>query len=125
MADYTFSGDDAEFLDEIRSALANIDATRIPDETILQQRDRVTAPHLNDELGADQQGAFDDALIVYTAEKAFDSWMTKTRFDDADLQIKVNPTQYREGLKERTDDVFERVGVSRPGQRPTVSFRTL
>lgn len=125
MADYTFSGPDSEFIDEVRAALAEIDATRIPDGTIEQQRKRVAAPHINNQLGPDQQNAFDDALVFYTAEKAFDSWLTTVRFDDADLQIKVNPEHYREGLQERTDAVFDRIGITRPGERATVSWEAL
>jgi len=114
MADYTYSDSDPEFRSEVRDALAQIDATQIPDATIDQKRARIAAPHLTDQLENGQQRLFDDALILFTAELAFKGWLTETRYDDNDIQVKVNVEQYTADLEEQTNMVFARGDITRP-----------
>lgn len=120
MSDLTTSLEEANFLTEVRDALAGIDASKIPDDTITQARDRVVEPLLND-IGtytASDQTKFDNASIMWTAEMSFDAWMTFTRLRDREIEAFVDPKAYKEMLKSRTDKVLGVLDVQRPPDVP-------
>ena len=98
-----------------------MDSSKIPDNTIEQQADRFVVPVLNDigdYAGPDDQDAFDNAVIAYTAERAFASWLTFTRLRDREIETFLDPEQYMEDLKERTNNSLKVLGATRPPQIP-------
>ena len=110
---------DTDFVTEVRDALAGLDASKIPDDTILQAKDRFVEPLLNEVTGASpNQEHFDNACIAWTAEKAFDAWMTFTRLRDSELELFTDPEAYRAKLKERTDNALYVLDATRPPQTP-------
>ena len=120
MTDLETSLTDEDFLQEVRDSLAGLDSSKIPDDTILQARDRIVEPLLNDAkvYTQDDQDAFDNASIVWSAEFAFDAWMSFTRLRDAEVEAYVDPGAYKEQLESRTNKVLGVLGVTRPPDIP-------
>lgn len=115
----SWSGSDSEFITEVRDALAGLDTTKIPDDTITQSRDRIASPALNDMTGSDpDQDYFDNALIMWTAELSFQAWLTFTRLRDREIEVFTNPDGYKKDLKTRTNQAFRVLGVTRPSEIP-------
>lgn len=106
---------DTKFEDEVRDAMAGIDASKIPADTILQQRDRFCEPVVNKQSNRElTQDEFDTAVIAFTAERSFKSWLSKRRMADADLQVSAKPTQLKKDLEERANEIFALFDISRP-----------
>lgn len=121
MTDLETSLSDSEFITEVRNSLAGLDTTQIPDDTITQTRDRFVEPLLNDSsvvFQQEDQDAFDNASIVWTAELAFKAWMTYTRLRDAEVEAYVDPSRYQSNLESRTDQSLGILGVTRPPDVP-------
>lgn len=113
----TLSND--EIVDEVRTALAGIDSSSIPDDTIVQAKNRFVVPLLQDLASPNvDQKQFDNAVIAYTAEKSFDAWFNFTRLRDSDLEAYQNPEQYKEKLIERTNNALFVINVTRPPEVP-------
>lgn len=120
MTDLETSLADSEFIDEVRNSLAGLDASKIPDDTIIQTKDRVVEPLLNDlkDFQTDEQDAFDNASIMWSAEFSYDAWMTFSRLRDREVEAYVDPKGYKEQLKVRTNQVLSVLGVTRPSDIP-------
>jgi hypothetical protein len=121
MASLDTSLNDADFIDEVRDALAGLGTSKIPDNTIIQARERVVEPALNnigDYQDPEDQDAFDNASIMWTAEKAFDAWLVFTRLRDREVEAYTNPSQYKAQLESRTNLILDILGVSRPPDLP-------
>lgn len=114
----TVSLSDSDFRDEIRDALAGLDSTKVPDDTIDQTKDKLIEPLLDDLTSSPDQDLFDNAAIYWTAEKAFDAWLTFTRLRDREIETFIDAEQYRNQLKERTDNSLFLLDVTRPPQIP-------
>jgi hypothetical protein len=121
MVDLEVSISESEFVSEVRTALAGIDSSKIPDDTITQAKNRFVEPLLND-IGnyedPDDQDAFDNAAVSWTAEMAFDAWLVYTRLRDAEVEAYTDPRQYKRQLESRTDKVLGVLGVTRPPDVP-------
>jgi len=119
MTDPTSTLTDQELVEEVRSALAGIDAGSIPDDTIIQAKDRFVLPILQKLLtdNVDQEN-FDNAVVAWTAEKSFDAWLTYTRLRDSNLETYTDPQAYKEDLRERTNNALYVVDVTRPPEVP-------
>jgi len=121
MASLDTSLSDAEFIDEVRDALAGLDDSKIPDDTIIQARERVVEPalnHIGEYQDPEDQEIFNSASIMWTAETAFDAWMVFTRLRDREVEAYTNPEQYKEQLEERTNLLLDILGVTRPPDMP-------
>lgn len=110
---------DSDLIDEVRTALGEIDSTKVPDDTITQTADRFVVPLLDDISPNDvDQDSFDNAVIAMTAEVAFSSWLTITRLGDAEIQAYIDPEQYLSQLKEKTNFALRQVNTTRPPEVP-------
>jgi hypothetical protein len=120
MTDLSVSLPEAEFISEVRTAMAGIDISKIPDDTITQAKERFVVPMLNDigDYESEDQDAFDNAAIAWTAELAFDAWLTYTRLRDAEVEAYTDPRAYKKDLKSRTNKVLGVLGVRRPPDTP-------
>jgi len=119
MTDPTSTLTDQELVEEVRSALAGIDAGSIPDDTIIQAKDRFVLPILQKLLTDNvDQDNFDNAVVAWTAEKSFDAWLTYTRLRDSNLETYTDPQAYKEDLRERTNNALYVVDVTRPPEVP-------
>jgi len=109
-----------EFTNEVRNALAGLNSSKIPDNTILQAKNRVVEPLLNDARSyeASDQDAFDNASVMWSAEFAFDAWLTFTRLRDAEIGTYVDPDSYKEDLENRTNQVLGVLDITRPPEIP-------
>lgn len=119
MTDPTSTLTDTELVQEVRSALAGIDAGSIPDDTIIQAKDRFVLPILQKLLtdNVDQKN-FDNAIVAWTAEKSFDAWLTYSRLRDSNLETYTDPDSYKEDLVERTNNALYVVDTTRPPETP-------
>lgn len=121
MAELSISLTDADFVSEVRDALAGLDASKVPDSTILQTGKRVVTPLLNDNtssLSSNNQDAFDTAAIMWTAEMSFGAWLTFTRLRDREIEVYTDPANYKENLQERTNYALQGLDASRPPEIP-------
>jgi len=119
MTDPTSTLTDQELVEEVRSALAGIDAGSIPDDTIIQAKDRFVLPILQKLLTDNvDQDNFDNAVVAWTAEKSFNAWLTFTRLRDSNLETYTDPQAYKEDLRERTNNALYVVDVTRPPEVP-------
>jgi hypothetical protein len=121
MADLDTSLTDGELIDEVRDALAHLDSSKVPDDTIEQTAFRFVIPLLNDILPKEpdiEQDNFDNAVIAWTAEKSFMAWLSFTRLRDREVETYINPDQYLSQLKQRTDLALRVIDVTRPPQTP-------
>lgn len=116
--DYSLA--ESELVEEVRDALAGIDATEIPNSTIIQSADRIVAPALNDMVDDSEisQDRFDNAIIVWTAEISFDAWLVFTRMRDREIEVFTDPSEYKEKLKNRTNLALRNVNATRPSKYP-------
>lgn len=120
MTEMDISLSDSELVSEVRDAMAGIDATKVPDDTIKQTADRLVIPLLNDitSIGSEKQDEFDNAVIMWTAEKSFGAWLTFTRLRDREVETFIDSEQYISQLEERTDMALKQVDATRPPQIP-------
>lgn len=113
-----------ELVVEVRDALAGLDETKIPEDTILQQYERFVVPKLESLL--DNKNPTDaqvDAIVVFwTAEQSFKSWFTKKQMMFGDVQIGVDPGSYQEELETRTNEALNAAGVERDLEGSPVPF---
>lgn len=109
-----------ELISEVRIALAQIDETKVPDDTITQASERFVIPLLNDisDIDEDYQEKFDNVVIAMTAERAFSAWLTFTRLRDREIETFLDPKGYLEQLKKRTDSALRQINATRPPQTP-------
>lgn len=121
MTDLDTSLTDEELVDEVRTALAQINEAKVPDDTIIQAANRFVIPLLNDisELDEEEeQEQFDNAVIAMSAERAFSAWLTFTRLRDREIETFIDPKAYLDQLKERTDMVLRQIDATRPPSTP-------
>lgn len=118
--DLQFSETDQDLLDEVRSALAGLDSSKIPDDTIIQAKERLVVPSLNElrTFYSEDQDKFDNAVIFWTAEMAFNAWMAFTRLRDAEVEAYTDPNSYKAQLEERTNFALGALDVTRPPEIP-------
>lgn len=112
---------DEELVSEVRDALAQLDSSKVPDETIEQAADRFVIPLLNDIISSPQQidqKNFDNVVISWTAEKAFLAWLSFTRLRDREIETYIDPEQYLSQLEQRTDFALQVIDLTRPSQTP-------
>lgn len=116
---------ESQFITEVRSALAEMDAKKIPDDTITQAKDRFVIPALETRLsGNPPQDLFDNAVIAYSAERSFKAWLARRRMADSDLQVSVKAAMYKDNLEERTNEMLSLLGVSRPNSSARSAYTT-
>lgn len=124
--DWTHEADFTEnqLIEEVRTALANLDDAKIPDATIVQQYKRFVLPELQSwfENDTPEQYHIDAISVTYTAEKAFKSWFVKQQQMFGDVQVSVNVTSYKEQLESRTDEALSAAGVERDMEGTGVEF---
>lgn len=121
MTELDTSLNDEELTSEVRDALAQLDNSKVPDDTIQQTADRFVIPLLNDlipDYSEIDQKDFDNAVIAWTAEKSFSAWLSFTRLRDREVETYIDPEQYLSQLKERTDFSLRIIDVTRPPQTP-------
>lgn len=114
--DLEFSETDQVLLEEVRSSLAGLDSAKIPDDTIVQAKDRLVVPSLNGlrYYQDEDQEKFDNAVVFWTAEMAFNAWMAFTRLRDAEVEAYTNPDSYKAQLEKRTNFALTALDVTRP-----------
>lgn len=124
MTELDTSLNDEELTSEVRDALAQLDSSKVPDDTIQQTADRFVLPLLNDLITnkeSIEQKNFDNVVIAWTAEKSFSAWLTFTRLRDREVESYIDAEQYIKQLKERTDFALRIIGVTRPSQTPNTT----
>lgn len=128
MEDFETSLTDSEIVSEVRDALAGLDASKIPDDTILQTAKRYVTPLLNDNIPKrikdnklEYQDRFDSAMIAWTAELSFGAWLKFTRLRDREIETFIDPKDYKKDLEERTNLSLQLVESSRPPEIPNFS----
>jgi len=116
--EYSFT--EQELIDETRRSLANLDESKIPDETITQTADMFIVPLLNDlkNFDEEEQDSFDNAVVAWTAEMSFNSWLTFTRLRDREIETFIDPKAYKEGLENKTNMALRILGLTRPSDIP-------
>lgn len=123
MTEMDISLTDEELVNEVRTALAGLDGSKIPDDTIIQTANRFVVPLLNDVASnldpSEDQDAFDNAVIAWSAEMSFGAWMTFTRLRDREIETYIDAKQYRSQLEQRTDMALRQVDGSRPPDVPS------
>lgn len=113
---------DEELVEEVRKALAGLDGSKIPDDTIIQTANRFVTPLLNDvssNLHEEYQDGFDNAAIAWTAEMSFGAWLTFTRLRDREVETYIDAKQYRNQLEQRTNMALRQIDGSRPPEVPS------
>lgn len=120
MTEMDTSLSEQELISEVRTALAQISETKVPDDTITQASERFVIPLLNDisDLDEEDQDAFDNAVIAMTAERAFSAWLTFTRLRDREIETFLDPKAYLEQLRQRTDLTLRQINATRPPSTP-------
>lgn len=121
MTELDISLTDAELIDEVRNALAGLDTTKVPDDTITQTANRFVVPLLNEaarNLTQDDQEGFDNAAIAWTAEMSFGAWLAFTRLRDREIETYTDPARYKKQLESRTNLALRQVDATRPPEVP-------
>ncbi len=122
MSELEISLTDEEVVEEVRRALAGLDAGKIPDDTIVQTAERFVVPLLNDvgkSLHPEYQDGFDNAAIAWTAEMSFAAWLTFTRLRDREVETYIDAKQYKNQLEKRTNMALRQINGSRPPEVPS------
>lgn len=126
MTDWDTALTQQALIENVRNAMAGIDSSKIPDDTIVYNANKVVIPILNEinkdlvDGNSSDQKKFDNAVIAWTAELSFDSWLTFTRLRDREIETFIDPEQYKSQLESRTDLTLNVIGASRPPDVPNV-----
>jgi len=125
MSDFDTSFTDSRLITEVRNALAGLDATKVPDDTIKQTANKFVIPLLNQNIStnihnnqSEYQDEFDSAVIAWTAELSFDAWLEFNRLRDREVEVYTDGERYREKLAKRTNLALQLVESTRPSQLP-------
>lgn len=113
---------DQEFVDEVRLAMGKISQSRIPKDTILQQRDRLAIPYLENRGVSGSSKAIDTAVIMLTAEYSFESWLKKKRMRSGELSINLDVEGYRKELVEQSQTALANIGIAHQPSKGPASF---
>lgn len=111
---------DTNFVDEVRTALGELDNDVIADSMIRQQKKRFVIPEL-EEKGIDgSNDKIDTAVIAITAEKAFKSWLKKSQVTSGQTSVSINVTEHRQNLEEQSATALSQLGIEKsPGSTGT------
>jgi hypothetical protein len=122
MTDLDYSYTESELITEVRKAMAGIDSTKVPDDTITQTADMMVVPLLNQITGnldaSEDQDPFDHAVVMWTAEFSYNAWLRFTRLRDREVEAYMDPQSYKEDLEKRTNFALQILGTSRPPEIP-------
>jgi hypothetical protein len=125
MSDFDTILSNSELITEVRDALAGLDATKVPDDTITQTANKFVIPLLNQNIPdsvhnnqSEYQDEFDSAVIAWTAELSFDAWLEFNRLRDREVEVYTDGERYREKLAKRTNLALQLVESTRPSQLP-------
>lgn len=113
---YTLS--EEQTIEEVRTALAGLNAQKIPDKTLLQAVELFSLPWVKKTI-SDQEDdeALEAAAIALGAEFAWDAWFSKSRMRDRELEVFTDPRVFDMKLRTRTEQVLSAYDLSRPPSR--------
>lgn len=121
--EYTLS--DEETIHEVRTALAGLDATKIPDDTLLQAVKIFALPWVESTIDASRSNdELEAAAIALGAEFAWDAWFAKSRMRDRELEVFTEPRVYDMKIRQRTKQVLSAYGLNRPPSRSHIIENT-
>ena len=114
MSDLEVDMTDEDFIDEVRTSMSGLSI--ISDGNILQTRDRIVVPDINDALTDKQKEEidkqkFETAVIMKTAEVSFKSWLPKIRKRLSELEVELDPDEYKENLEEKSKRGLSKIGI--------------
>lgn len=120
-----YSGTDPEFRELVRGALGGASQNFITDKNIKTQRKVKVEPFITDSLEQPDkvdQSKIDNAIITYTAYRAFGSIPIASTVSGGGLTANLSPSQYVEQLEHDASVALERIGLSLPEGENPVEF---
>lgn len=104
---------DTELIDEVRTSMGDLGEATVPDDTIIQQWERVAKPYIDDNVtGSPNQDKIDNAAIFYTAELSFKAWVQKDRMTTSGQDTYIDLDGTIDNLEKRAASALERVDIT-------------
>lgn len=115
-----FSGSEETLRREVRAALGGVDDNFMPDEVIDVNIDRVVIPFIDRNINeADyDQSVIDNAIVMYGADRSFNSPQLKSTVSGGGLTTNYATKQYRKELRQRASEALGTLGLTPPGTGP-------
>lgn len=118
MPDPQYTLSEEETIEEVRTALAGLDARKIPDDTLLQSVEMFSLPWVESTISSEYDNEdLEAAAIALGAEFAWDAWFAKSRMRDRELEVFTEPRVYDMKIRQRTEQVLSAYDLSRPPSR--------
>lgn len=128
MAEVAFSGTKNELRDRVRAALGGINESALDDAVIDENADGNVTPHIASEIHKPEQyeqKQVDDAIVYFTAYRAFVSVPLKSTISGGGLTANMAPEQYRKELRQRASQSLAKLDVSLPeADRPAAFVKS-
>lgn len=113
----SFSGNDTEFRDRVRASLGGIDPDFIKDSNIDEQKDGKVIPYIDRSITNESdksQDDIDNAIVTYTAYRAFSSVPLMSTISGGGLTANMAPQQYRKELRQDAAIALEGIDITLP-----------
>lgn len=91
--------------------LGGLGSKQIPDDTIIQQKERFAVPYLEKKGAEGTETEIETAALAYTAELAFKSWLKKRRMASDEMTATFDIDAYREEVEEQAQQALGQVGI--------------
>jgi len=105
---------DTEFETEVRDAMSDLSV--VPEDTIIQTKDRLVEPELNDKILDESevtQQEFNTAAIYRTAERAFKTWLPKKSEAMGELEVELGDVdEFIERLEDNASESLSRIDIT-------------
>lgn len=111
MTEINTSLSENEVINEVRTMLGGLGPNHIPDGTIIQQKERFAVPDLEAKGAEGSDSDIETAVLAYTAELAFKSWLKKKRIVTDEVEASFDIEAYRKEVEEQAEDALRRVGI--------------
>lgn len=116
----TFSGTDQQLYDSVRNFLGGVDDKFLKDGVIDEQKDRIVVPFIDRNIDESKyaQSDIDNAIVAYTADRAFNSVQLKSTVSGGGLTTNYATEQYRREIRQRSSEALGVLGLSPPSTGP-------
>lgn len=122
-----YSGNASELIDSVRNSLGGVNSNLLKDGVITEHQDRVERWIDNriDPSNHDQDD-IDEAIVVYTAEKAWRSIPAKSTISGGGLTANMAVEQYINSLEKQSSEALAAIGLVHPqkDQASAINART-
>ena len=121
MSNVEFSGSQQQLRDSVRAFLGGVSDNFLKDDVIDEQANRDVIPYINRHIEAEEyeQDDIDNAIIAYTADRAYNSIPLKSTVSGGGLTTNYATEQYRREIRQRSSAALAALDITPPHRGPS------